>query len=38
MGLEAITKPIKIIKINNKIQFKDGERFIIIEPKIELRY
>ena len=32
VGLEASTKPIKIIKINNKIQFKDGERFISIEP------
>ena len=25
-------KPIKIIKINNKIEFKDGDRFISIEP------
>ena len=25
-------KPIKIIKINNKVEFKDGDRFISIEP------
>ena len=24
--------PIKIIKINKKVEFKDGERFILIEP------
>ena len=31
-GLEVSNKPIKIIKINKKIEFKDGERFISIEP------
>ena len=38
-------KPIKIIKINNKVEFKDGERFISIEPsklsldiEFELKY
>ena len=31
-GFEMSTKPIKIIKINKKIEFKDGERFITIEP------
>ena len=31
-GFEMSTKPIKIIKINKKIEFKDGERFISIEP------
>ena len=31
-GFEKSNKPIKIIKINKKIQFKDGERFISIEP------
>ena len=39
------TKPIKIIKINKKIEFQDGERFISIEPsnislniEFELKY
>jgi|TARA_Y100000389_G_scaffold8390_1_gene7952 UDP-3-O-[3-hydroxymyristoyl] N-acetylglucosamine deacetylase len=32
VGLEVSNKPIKIIKINKKIEFKDGERFISIEP------
>ncbi len=31
-GFEVSNKPIKIIKINKKIEFKDGERFISIEP------
>jgi UDP-3-O-[3-hydroxymyristoyl] N-acetylglucosamine deacetylase len=31
-GLEISSTPIKIIKINNKIEFKDGERMISIEP------
>ena len=31
-GLEASSKPIKIIKINKKIEFRDGERSIVIEP------
>ena len=31
-GLEASNKPIKIIKINKKIEFQDGERSIVIEP------
>jgi UDP-3-O-[3-hydroxymyristoyl] N-acetylglucosamine deacetylase len=36
-GFEVSAKPIKIIKINKKIEFKDGERFISIEPsKISL--
>ena len=41
----ASNKPIKIIKINNKVEFKDGERFISIEPsklsldiEFELKY
>ena len=32
VGLEFSNKPIKIIKINKKIEFKDGDRFISIEP------
>ena len=32
VGLEFSNKPIKIIKINKKIEFSDGERFISIEP------
>tara|TARA_B100001540_G_C15799875_1_gene639445 strand:+ start:1386 stop:2306 length:921 start_codon:yes stop_codon:yes gene_type:complete len=32
VGFEVSNKPIKIIKINKKIEFKDGERFISIEP------
>ena len=31
-GFEVSNKPIKIIKINKKIEFKDGERSISIEP------
>ena len=31
-GLELSDKPIKIIKINKKIEFKKGEKFISIEP------
>ncbi len=31
-GIEVSTKPIKIIKINNKIEFNDGDRLISIEP------
>jgi len=31
-GLEVSKKPIKIIKILNKVEFVDGERFISIEP------
>ena len=31
-GLELSDKPIKIIKINNKIEFKKGDKFISIEP------
>ena len=31
-GLKISDKPIKIIKINKKIEFKDGDRFISIEP------
>tara|TARA_B100000029_G_scaffold144280_1_gene139477 strand:- start:5850 stop:6770 length:921 start_codon:yes stop_codon:yes gene_type:complete len=31
-GFEVSNKPIKIIKINKKIEFRDGERFISIEP------
>ena len=31
-GLELSNKPIKIIKINKKIEFKKGEKFISIEP------
>ena len=32
VGLKISNKPIKIIKINKKIEFKEGERFISIEP------
>ena len=32
VGLEVSETPIKIIKINNKIEFTSGERFISIEP------
>ena len=36
-GIEISNAPIKIIKINNKIEFKDGEKSISIEPnKISL--
>ena len=31
-GIEVSNSPIKIIKINKKIEFKDGDRFISIEP------
>ena len=31
-GFESSNKPIKIIKINKKVEFKDGERFISISP------
>ena len=31
-GIQISDAPIKIIKINNKIEFSDGERFISIEP------
>ena len=31
-GLQTSNAPIKIIKINKKINFEDGERFISIEP------
>ena len=31
-GLEPSNKPIKIIKINKKIEFKNGDKFISIEP------
>ena len=32
VGVKISEEPIKIIKINKKIEFKDGERFIKIEP------
>ncbi len=31
-GLELSNKPIKIIKINKKVEFKNGDKFISIEP------
>ena len=31
-GLELSNKPIKIIKIHKKIEFKNGDKFISIEP------
>ena len=31
-GFKSSNKPIKIIKINKKVEFKDGSRFISIEP------
>ena len=31
-GFKVSNKPIKIIKINKKVEFKDGNRFISIEP------
>ena len=31
-GISISEQPIKIIKINNKIEIRDGERFISIEP------
>jgi UDP-3-O-[3-hydroxymyristoyl] N-acetylglucosamine deacetylase len=36
-GLQTSNQPIKIIKINKRVEFKDGDRFISIEPsKISL--
>ena len=32
VGIETGSVPIKIIKIENKIEFQDGEKFISIEP------
>ena len=32
VGFEVSNKPIKIIKINKRVEFKDGKRFISIEP------
>ena len=32
VGFKVSNRPIKIIKINKKIEFKDGERFISIAP------
>ena len=32
VGLESSNMPIKIIKINKKIEFKNGDKFISIEP------
>jgi len=32
VGLESSNQPIKIIKINQKVEFKNGEKFISIEP------
>ena len=32
VGLESSNMPIKIIKINRKIEFKNGDKFITIEP------
>ena len=44
-GLEVSNKPIKIIKILEKVEYKEGERFISIEPskvsldiEFELKY
>ena len=31
-GLESSNQPIKIIKINQKVEFRNGEKFISIEP------
>ena len=31
-GFNVSNKPIKIVKINKKIEYSDGERFISIEP------
>ena len=31
-GVKTSNKPIKIIKINRKVEFKDGKKFISIEP------
>ena len=45
VGLKISNKPIKIIKINKKVEFVDGDRFISIEPsklsldiEFELKY
>ncbi len=32
VGLQPSNKPIKIIKINKKTEFRDGDKFIYIEP------
>ena len=32
VGLESSNQPIKIIKINKKVEFKNGEKFISIKP------
>ena len=32
VGLESSNQPIKIIKINQKVEFRNGEKFISIEP------
>ncbi len=32
IGFEVSNKPIKIIKVNKKVEFADGDRFISIEP------
>ena len=32
VGLESSNKPIKIIKINRKVEFKNSDKFISIEP------
>ena len=32
VGLNVSDKPIKIIKVNHKVEFIDGDRFISIEP------
>ncbi len=32
VGLESSNQPIKIIKVNQKVEFKSGEKFISIEP------
>ena len=40
-GVKKSDEPIKIVKINKKIEFKDGERFITIEPSklsLEINY
>ena len=45
VGLEVSDEPIKIIKINKKVEYSEGEKFIYIEPStltldidFELRY
>ena len=32
VGIKKSDEPIKVIKINKKIEFKEGEKFISIEP------